>query len=129
MNNVVTHRSDESLEDYLETILMLEKKLSVVRSIDIVNELNLSKPSVSVAMKKLRSLNYITMNENNYIELTDEGRTRAETVLECHQVLTELLISLGVSEKTAKEDACKIEHDLSLESFEAIKSHRNKYTK
>lgn len=129
MNNVVTHRSDESLEDYLETILMLEKKLSVVRSIDIVNELNLSKPSVSVAMKKLRSLNYITMNENNYIELTDEGRTRAENVLECHQVLTELLISLGVSEKTAKEDACKIEHDLSPESFEAIKSHRNKYTK
>lgn len=129
MNYVVTHRSEESIEDYLETILMLEKKLGQVRSIDIVNELNLSKPSVSVAMKKLRSMELITMDENNYIYLSEEGRKRAKRILERHEILTELLISLGVSKDTAIEDACKIEHDLSDETFKVIKKHIKQYQK
>ncbi len=117
----IKHRADESVEDYLETILLLQKKLGQVRSIDIATEMNFSKPSVSVAMKNLREKQYIIMAENGYITLTDAGLKRAENVLERHTILSDWLIRIGVSEETAKADACKVEHDLSDESFEAIK--------
>ena len=117
----IKHRADESLEDYLETILMLYKSTGQVRSIDIANEMNFTKPSVSVAMKNLREKGYIIMADNGYITLTESGKKRAESVLERHTILADLLISIGVNEETAREDACKVEHDLSEESFEAIK--------
>lgn len=117
----IKHRSDESLEDYLETILYLQNKIGQVRSIDIANEMNFSKPSVSVAMKNLREKDYITMASDGYITLTENGRKRAESVLERHTLLSDWLISIGVSREVALEDACKIEHDLSEETFEAIK--------
>ena len=117
----IKHRADESLEDYLETILMLYKSTRQVRSIDIANEMNFTKPSVSIAMKNLREKGYITMADNGYITLTESGKKRAESVFERHTILADLLISIGVNEETAREDACKVEHDLSEESFEAIK--------
>ena len=117
----IKHRADESLEDYLETILMLQKSKGQVRSIDIANEMNFTKPSVSIAMKNLREKGYIIMADNGYITLTESGQKRAESVLERHTILADLLISIGVNEETAREDACKVEHDLSEESFEAIK--------
>ena len=117
----IKHRADESLEDYLETILMLYKSTGQVRSIDIAKEMNFTKPSVSIAMKNLREKGYITMADNGYITLTESGKKRAESVLERHTILADLLISIGVNEETAREDACKVEHDLSEESFEAIK--------
>ena len=117
----IKHRADESQEDYLETILMLQKRLGQVRSIDIANEMNFSKPSVTIAMKNLREKSYITMSENGFITLTESGQKRAENVLERHTILSDWLISIGVSQKTALEDACRLEHDLSEESFEAIK--------
>ena len=117
----IKHRSDESLEDYLETILSLQNKHGQVRSIDIANEMNFSKPSVSVAMKNLREKNYITMAADGYITLTESGKMRAESVMERHTLLSDWLISIGVSKETALADACKVEHDLSEESFEAIK--------
>ena len=117
----IKHRADESLEDYLETILMLQKSRGQVRSIDIANEMNFTKPSVSVAMKNLREKGYITMADTGYITLTETGRRRAEDVLERHTILADLLMRIGVSKETALADACKVEHDLSEESFEAIK--------
>lgn len=117
----IKHRADESLEDYLETILLLQKRMGQVRSIDIAREMNFTKPSVSVAMKNLREKAYITTSESGSILLTESGRKRAESVLERHTILSDWLISIGVSKKTALEDACKVEHDLSEESFDAIK--------
>ena len=117
----IKHRAEESVEDYLETILLLQKKAGHVRSIDIANEMNFTKPSVSVAMKNLREKGYITMADNGYITLTENGKKRAEGVLERHTILSDLLIRIGVSKETALADACKVEHDLSEESFEAIK--------
>lgn len=117
----IKHRAEESLEDYLETILLLQKRIGKVRSIDIANEMNFTKPSVSVAMKNLREKEYITMAEHGYITLTETGRQRAEGVLERHNILSDWLISIGVNKETALEDACRVEHDLSEESFEAIK--------
>lgn len=117
------HRSTESMEDYLETILSLQKKIGSVRSIDIVRELNFSKPSVSVAMKNLREKGYITITDEGYIVLTKAGKTQAESVLEKHTILSDWLISLGVDKKTALEDACRMEHDISEKSFQAIKEH------
>ena len=122
----IKHRADESIEDYLETILLLHKKNGQVRSIDIAHELNYTKPSVSVAMKNLREKEYITMEDKGYITLTEAGRKRAEGVLEKHTILSDWLISIGVSQETALEDACRIEHDLSEESFEAIKRFLNR---
>lgn len=113
----------ESAENYLETILMLGEKLPVVRSVDIATELNFKKSSISVAMKNLREDGYITVTEQGYIYLTDKGREIAETIYERHKLLSSWLISLGVDAKTATEDACRIEHDISKESFEAIKRH------
>lgn len=111
----------KSSEDYLEAILLIQQKRGCVRSIDIVNLLGFSKPSVSVAMKKLRENNYIIMDGEGYITLTDSGMEIAQKVLEKHNFIAELLISLGVNESTAYEDSCKIEHDISEESFIALK--------
>lgn len=111
----------ESAENYLETILMIKQKKGEVRSIDIANELEFSKPSVSIAMKNLRENGYITVDENGYISLTDSGKEIAERMYERHTTLSSWLISLGVNENVAVEDACRIEHIISAESFEAIK--------
>lgn len=119
----------ESAENYLESILTIAQRQSHVRSIDIVNDLNFSKPSVSVAMKNLRENGYILMDSDGYITLTDAGRAIAEMIYERHTLLTDFLVRLGVSPKTAQEDACRIEHVISPESFEAIKRHAAKGTK
>lgn len=113
----------ESAENYLETILMLGQKKGNVRSIDIANELEFKKPSVSVAMKNLRENGYINVDDNGFITLTPSGREIAETMYERHILLSDWLVKLGVDEKTAVEDACKIEHVISKESFEAIKKY------
>ena len=113
----------ESSEDYLEAVLMLQEKNGHVRSIDIANELNFSKPSVSIAMKKLRENGYIEMDGNSLISLTADGRAIAERIYERHRTLTNLLLALGVSPENARADACRIEHDLSDESWEKIKAH------
>lgn len=125
----IKHKSEESLEDYLETILLLSQKNHSVRSIDIVNELEYTKPSVSIAMKKLREMNLIVMDDNNYITLTKEGQDRAEKVLERHTMITELLVSIGVASDIAAEDACRIEHDISEETFDSIKKYVNSIKK
>lgn len=117
----INHRSEESVEDYLETIYILSKRLPMVRSIDIVNEMNYSKPSVSVAMKNLRNKNYITVSTEGYITLTKDGLKLAQETYERHTVFTNWLVSLGVNPEIASIDACKMEHDISPESFEAIK--------
>lgn len=113
----------ESAENYLETILILQNRLGTVRSIDIVTEMGFSKPSVSVAMKNLRENNYISMDKNGFITLLPAGREIAEKIYERHTLLTDWLIQLGVSPKTAAEDACRIEHVISDESFQAMKKH------
>lgn len=113
--------TNESAENYLETILMLSKRLPVVRSVDISNELGFKKSSVSVAMKNLREKNHITVSDAGFINLTQSGREIAEMIYERHEFLSKWLISLGVPVETATEDACKIEHVLSKESFQAIK--------
>lgn len=119
----IKHKSDESMEDYLETILILQKKNGKVRSIDIANELGFTKASVSVAMKSLREKKMITVEETGYISFTDEGLKKAESVLERHNLISEWLIRLGVSEDVAIQDACRIEHDISEETFAVLKKH------
>ena len=119
----------ESAENYLETILVLHKRNGNVRSIDIANELDFSKPSVSVAMKNLRANGYIQVDESGNITLLPEGQKIAQTVYEKHTVLTKYLMALGVPEEVAAEDACRIEHVLSKESFDAIKNHASQYAK
>lgn len=113
---------NESAENYLETILILSKKLPVVRSVDIANELGFKKSSVSIAMKNLREKEHITVTDAGFIYLTESGRSIAEMIYERHQFISSWLISLGVSADTATEDACKMEHVISSESFEAIKN-------
>lgn len=120
LNNMVIK---ESAENYLETILILSKKTGSVRSIDIANEMNFTKPSISVAMKRLREDEYINMDHDGIITLTQKGREIAVKVYERHQIIAKVLIALGVNENTAYEDSCKIEHDLSQESFEKIKEY------
>ncbi len=117
----------ESAEMYLETILILSKKNHQVRSIDIANELDYAKPSVSVAMKNLRENGYIEMDSDWHITLTEKGRAIAEAMYERHTLLSEWLVFLGVDKKIATEDACRIEHVISAESFEAIKKHTRGY--
>lgn len=116
-------RSNESVEDYLEAILILSQKLPVVRSVDIANELGYKKPSVSIAMKNLREKDYIYVMEQGYIYLTERGKEIAEMIYERHNFFKNWLISMGVEEKTATDDACKIEHTLSPESYAAIKNY------
>ena len=122
-------KSNESAENYLETILVLSKKLPVVRSVDIANELGFKKSSVSIAMKNLREKNHITVTDSGFIYLTDEGKAIAEMIYERHQLISTCLVKLGVPEDIAVQDACRIEHVISKESFEAIKNHLKKNTK
>ena len=118
----------ESAEDYLEAILILSKKQGdYVRSIDIANFLDFSKPSVSVAMKKLRENGYIVMDRSGYIKLADPGREIAEEMLDRHKIMTRWFIHLGVDEDIAAKDACRVEHVLSKECFDAIKKHVTEY--
>ena len=111
----------ESGEDYLEAILMIKKRSGNVRSIDVARELSFSKPSVSVAMKNLKTSNYITVDENGFINLTEAGQEIADKIYERHTFLTNWLTSLGVDPEVAAEDACKMAHAISSESFSAIK--------
>lgn len=117
----------KSAEDYLETILILQNKTGAVRSIDIVRELDFSKPSVSRAVKLLREGGYLSVDENGYISLTDIGREIAEETYERHLVITEILTSIGVTRETAESDACSIEHVISRETFDKIKEYYNKH--
>ena len=114
---------NESAENYLETILILSKKLPVVRAVDIANELGYKKSSVSIAMKHLREKEHITVNNSGFISLTESGRAIADMIFERHEILTSVLTSLGVPEEIATEDACRMEHVISPESFEALKAH------
>ncbi len=111
----------ESAENYLEAIHVLKKEKGQVRAIDVVHYLGFSKPSVSIAMKQLETNGYITRNEDGHISLTDEGTEIAVSVVERHELLTELFMAVGVSEETAKNDACKVEHHISQETFECLK--------
>ena len=113
----------ESAENYLEAILIIKERNGEVRSVDVVNELGFSKPSISVAMKNLRENGYITMDSKGFIELTDKGFEIANPMYERHKLFTKWLIELGVSENTAQEDACRMEHVISAETFSAIKNH------
>lgn len=116
----------ESGEMYLETILLLSKRGKPVRSIDVAEEMGYSKPSVSRAVSILRNGGYLTVDESGYLSLTDEGRAVAGRTYERHQVLTELFVRLGVSRKTAEDDACRIEHVISDETFAAVKQYAGK---
>lgn len=113
----------ESAEDYLEAILILRERQGTVRSIDVVHQLALTKPSVSVAMKRFRENGYIQMDNDGFITLLPPGEEIAQRIYGRHKLLTQFLVKLGVSEEAAAADACKMEHDLSDESFEKIKAH------
>lgn len=114
---------EESKENYLETILVLTQRNGNVRSIDIANEMNFSKPSVSVAMKNLKAGGYINVHEDGNIVLSDSGMEIAQRILERHRLISEILVKLGVPEDIASSDACRIEHDISVETFDAIKKY------
>ena len=116
----------ESAENYLEAIFMLHKEKGYVRSIDVANELGVSKPSVSVAMKNFREDEYIVIEAEGNITLTEKGLSVAERVYERHQVIAKALMAIGVNETTAYEDSCKIEHDISQETFEKLKEFLEK---
>lgn len=122
-----TMKVNESAENYLETILVLSQKLPVVRSVDISNELGFKKSSVSVAMKNLKEKKYITVTDAGFIYLTDEGKNIASMIYERHEFISKWLVSLGVDEQVATEDACRIEHVISAESFAAIKEYCSKH--
>ena len=113
----------KSAEDYLEAMLMMQEAHGYIRSVDVAEHLGVTKPSVSYATKRLRENGYITMDHDGLITLTDKGMAIAASMYERHKLLTQLLINLGVNPDTAREDACKIEHDLSAETFEAIRKH------
>jgi len=117
----------ESTENYLETIYILSQRMKDVRSIDVCNELGYSKPTISVAMKQFRESGYIEMDASGYITLTETGLAIARGTFERHQVLSRLLMALGVSEETALADACKIEHDISQETFDCLKNQLHRY--
>ena len=129
MGVLIYHKGEENMlirqsaEDYFETIYMLKQKNGSVRAIDVVNELGFSKPTVSVAMKKLRENGYIQMDRDGSIKLLEPGYEIARRTAERHHLLTSLFIALGVDPETAEDDACKIEHHISSESFEALKRH------
>ena len=121
----------ESAENYLEAILMIREEKGMVRAIDVVNHLGFSKPSVSVTMKHLETDDFIRRDKDGFIYLTDSGEEIAEMIFERHNLLTDIFVKIGVDPETAREDACKIEHDLSEETFEQIKraytAHKDKY--
>ena len=115
--------NNESAENYLETILLLSRTLPVVRSIDVANKLGFKKSSVSIAMKNLREKKHIAVSDAGYITLTESGRAIAEMIFERHEIITDCLVRLGVDREIASQDACKIEHVISAESFSAVKNH------
>ena len=117
----------ESAEDYLERILILQERNKDVRSIDIAHDMGFSKPSISVAMKKLKEAGLISIDKNGFITLTKEGHVIADKVYERHCVLMKVLVSIGVDPEQAEKDACKVEHVISEETFEAIKNHIEKH--
>ncbi len=119
--------SNESSENYLESILVLSQKLPVVRSVDIANEMGFKKSSVSIAMKNLREKNMITVTDAGFIYLTDEGKKIADMIYERHQFITDFLVKLGVPEEIAVADACRMEHVISEESFHALKEYVKKH--
>ena len=119
----------ESAENYLETVLMLKNKNGHVRSIDVANELGFTKPSVSVAMKNFREEGYVVIDADGGIQLTDKGLEIAERVFERHGVVAQALMLIGVDEETAYEDSCKIEHDISQQTFEKLKEFKGKNKK
>ena len=114
----------ESMEMYLETILILKERLHNVRAIDIAKQMNLSKTTVSIALKKLKENDYVDINDhNNYVTLTEKGLAIANNIYDKHKTLTDFLVSIGVSKENAANDACKIEHDISEETFLCIKKY------
>ena len=117
----------ESAENYLETILVLRREKGAVRSIDVVQRMNFSKPSVSRAMSLLRQNGYVTMDKEGFLELTDRGLEIAERIYERHRLVTEWLIRLGVTPEVAEADACRIEHDISEETFDKLREHIRRY--
>ena len=117
---------NESAENYLETILILSKKRPVVRSVDIANELGFKKSSVSIAMKHLRENKHITVTEEGFIYLTDSGMEIAQMIYTRHEILSSFLVNIGVTKEIAEEDACKIEHVISAESFDALRNYLTK---
>ena len=119
-------KSTESSENYLKTILILSRRLPVVRSVDIANEMGFKKSSVSIAMKNLREKNHITVTDAGYIYLTDSGKKIAETIYERNRFMSEMLMSWGVDQEIAERDACRIEHVISPETFAAFKEHSGK---
>ena len=119
----------EAIENYLETIYILSQRQNEVHAIDICTYLSYSRPTVSIVLRQMRENGLVTVNEDNHIHLTDEGLAIASRIYERHTVLSDLLMSLGVKQETALRDACKIEHDLSDETFEAIKRHARRMRK
>ena len=119
----------ESAENYLEAILMVREEKGIVRSIDIVHLLGFSKPSVSIAMKQLETNNYITRDDTGLISLTESGEEIANMIYERHEILTDVFVSMGVDPEIARQDACKVEHDISEETFECIKEFHIKNRK
>ncbi len=117
----------KSAQDYLETMLMLQQSKGYIRSIDVAEHLGVTKPSVSYATKRLRENGYITMDSDGLISLTQAGMDIAQSMYERHTVLTEYLIQIGVDEETAREDACKMEHDISQQTFEALRRQAEKH--
>lgn len=120
-------KTRESMENYLETIYVLDRKTGFVRSVDVATELGFSKPSISNAMKKLKTEGYVMIEEKGRIMLTEKGKALAEATYEKHCVISHLLMDIGVSEKTALEDACRMEHILSEETFACMKAHHRKW--
>jgi len=120
-------KSHESAEDYLENILILRERNGNVRSIDIVNEMNYSKPSISIAMKKLRTEGYVEMDLNGYITLTKSGEEIAQRIYSRHRLLEKVLVAIGVEQETASEEACRIEHDINDDTYDKINTFYEKY--
>lgn len=120
-------KTHESAEDYLEKILILRERNGNVRSIDIVNEMNYSKPSISIAMKKLRAEGLVEMDPNGYITLTSKGEEIAQRIYKRHRLLKKVLMAIGVEEKTAAEEACRIEHDINDDTYDKINAFYNKH--
>jgi Mn-dependent DtxR family transcriptional regulator len=119
----------KSAQDYLETMLMLHQRRGFIRSVDVAEQMGVTKPSVSYATKRLRENGYITMDGDGLITLTQAGLDIAQSMYERHTVLTEVLMQLGVAEEIAREDACKMEHDISQQTFEALRRHLEQYRK
>ena len=119
-------QNNESAENYLETILVLSRRLPVVRSVDVANELGFKKSSVSIAMKNLREKGHITVTDEGFIYLTDSGKDIAESIYERHEFITKFFTEIGVDPTVAEEDACRIEHVISAETFAALKSYLNR---